>query len=198
MNIQSNIFDLTQEQEDLSKMMYSGKVVKFLITPYHNYNELEKVIPFTKTTFLLPEREMTAAQVRGFVSMIVTLNTTDEIIVVTVDQNIILDMVDSCVRILTEDGDIVACPIKTFMANIHDIRYSIFENDAFKSKYTNPKPISMSGKERTQDLLERLRKNQFQTISKTDKKILEMEVNMIGEDVIRNVLSGYLDDINTY
>ena len=37
-----------------------------------------------------------------------------------------------CVRILTERNEIVDCPVKTFMANIHDIRYKVLENKDHK------------------------------------------------------------------
>lgn len=56
MNISKNLFDLTEDQEKTSKMMYDGKVIKCLVAPYHSYDQLEKVIPYTKTTFLFPER----------------------------------------------------------------------------------------------------------------------------------------------
>jgi len=56
MEIQNNLFDLTSEQEATSKMLYNGKIIKCLVAPYHTYNQLEKVIPYTKTTYLFPER----------------------------------------------------------------------------------------------------------------------------------------------
>ena len=46
----------------------------------------------------------------------------------TTNQNVIMDMVDDCVRVLTEYNEVVASPVKTFAANIHDIRYSLLEN----------------------------------------------------------------------
>ena len=123
MTIKENLFTLTKEQESTSKMVYDGKIIKCLVAPYHTYETLEKIVPFTKTTYLLPERSMTLPQLKGFISMIVKSPSKEEAKIITVNQNIIMDMADDCVRVLTENGNIVPSPIKTFMANIHDIRY---------------------------------------------------------------------------
>lgn len=49
--------------------------------------------------------------------MIVKNPSQEEFRIVTVNQNIIMDMVDDCVRVLTQDGRIVPSPVKTFLAN---------------------------------------------------------------------------------
>ena len=41
-------------------------------------------------------------------------------------------MIGDNVRIFTQAGNIVPCPIKCLMANIHDIRYNILENKSFQ------------------------------------------------------------------
>ena len=118
MQITKNLFELTNEDIESSKMMYNGKIIKCLVTPYHTYAQLEKVVPFTKNTFLLPERELPITQIKGVVSMIVNSPSTDEFRIITTSQNIIMDMIDTSVRVLTESGDVVKSPCKTFMANI--------------------------------------------------------------------------------
>ena len=92
MKINQNLFDLTPEQIETSKMMYSGKVIKCLVAPYHSYQELEKTVSFTKTTYLFPEREASVPQLRNLISMIVANPSTDEFRIITTNQNIIMDM----------------------------------------------------------------------------------------------------------
>lgn len=132
MEINENLFDLTPEQIELSKEIYGGKIIKCLVAPYHTYNDLEKIIPYTKTTFLFPERDLNAERIRGLISMIVNSPNDDEFRIITASQSVILDMIDGNVRILTEGGSVVPSPVKTFLANIHDIRYSILENPAHR------------------------------------------------------------------
>jgi len=133
--IQENLFDLTEEQISMSKTIYNGKIIKCLVAPYHSHRELEELITYTPTTYLFPEREMTSEQALSFISMVISnpkINKDDEIRIITSSQSIILDMIDGCVRILTEHNTVVDCPIKTFMANIHDIRYEVLENKNHK------------------------------------------------------------------
>lgn len=129
--IAENLFDLNKEQIAMSKNVYNGKIIKCLVAPYHSYKQLEKLLTYTPTTYLFPEKEMSTNQARSFISMIVANEKiTDEVRIITTSQSIILDMIGSSVRILTEHDTIVDCPIKTFMANIHDIRYSVLENES--------------------------------------------------------------------
>jgi len=50
-------------------MNYNGKVIKCLVAPYHSYAQLEQTVPFTKTTYLFPEREMSVAQVKTLIKI---------------------------------------------------------------------------------------------------------------------------------
>jgi len=130
MNIPENLFELTDEQIETSKMMYNGKVIKCLVAPYHSYSHLEKVVPFTTTTYLFPEREMTYAQTLKFISMVVNSATTEEIRIITTHMNIITDMVGGCVRVLTEKDEVVDTDSKTFAANIHDVKFNLLEDES--------------------------------------------------------------------
>ena len=183
MKINQNLFDLEPDQEATSKMMYNGKVIKCLVAPYHSYAQLEKIVPFTKTTYLFPEREMSVAQVKSLISMIVANPSQEEFRIVTANQNIILDMVGDCVRVLTEGDEVVYTGTKTFMANIHDIRYELLENDDHR----------LSESERTQAhknigvLIDRV--NDTATpISKGDFAQLVSQINMIGEEFVKRKL----------
>ena len=183
MKINQKLFDLEPDQEATSKMMYNGKVIKCLVAPYHSYAQLEKTIPFTKTTYLFPEREMSVAQVKGLISMIVANPSQEEFRIVTANQNIILDMVGDCVRVLTEGDEVVYTGTKTFMANIHDIRYELLENDDHR----------LSESERTQAhknigvLIDRV--NDTETpITKGDFAQLISQINMIGEEFVKSKL----------
>ena len=88
MEINNNLFDLSQEQIETSKMLYSGKIIKCLISPYHTYEQLEKQIPFTKTTYLFPEREVPIPKLKGLISMIVNSPIQEEFRIITTNQNI--------------------------------------------------------------------------------------------------------------
>ena len=180
--IKENLFDLTPEQIDMSKNIYNGKIIKCLVAPYHNYNQLEKEVTYTKNTFLFPEREMTSAQCSGFINMLVKKPSHDEFRVITSNQNIILDMIDGNVRILTEKGDIVDCPTKTFMANIHDIRYYVLEN----------KDHQLSDEEKSEsraicDEIITLVNSPF-TMTKAEYDELLVKINLIGDDLIRGIV----------
>lgn len=199
MEIKNNLFDLTEEQIKTSEMMYDGKVVKCLVAPYHNNSQLENVIPYTKTTFLFPERDMTSDQLRSLISMVVALPTTEEIRIVTASQSIIIDMVDTSVRILTQSGDVVPCPCKTFMANIHDIRYSVLENPAHQTSQEEKK----QSKDKLNDILAFYTKvleavQQQKDTTKLKKEYLKNQtlycglVNSVGEDIIRNILKNHI------
>jgi hypothetical protein len=181
--IKENLFDLTQKQIDMSKNIYNGKIIKCLVAPYHNYNQLEKVVTYTKNTFLFPEREMTSAQCSSLINMLVKNPSQDEFLVITANQNIILDMIDGNVRVLTEKGDIVDCPVKTFMANIHDIRYSVLEN----------KDHQLSDEEKSEsraicDEIITLTNSPF-TMTKVEYDALLVKINLIGDDLIRGIVS---------
>ena len=180
--IKENLFDLTPEQIDMSKNVYNGKIIKCLVAPYHSYNQLEKEVTYTKNTFLFPEREMTSAQCSSLISMLVKNPSQDEFLVITANQNIILDMIDSNVRILTERGDIVDCPTKTFMANIHDIRYSVLENKAHQLSDEE----KSEGNKVIQNLIGLVQKGSEMTKVEYDALITKIE--MVGEDIIRRKL----------
>lgn len=175
------IFELSKDQIEISKSFYSGKIIKCLVAPYHTYKDMEKNLPYTPSTYLFPERELSLNEVRTFVSRIAKNPKYDEYIIVTCNMNIISDMYDGCVRILTYDGEIVPCPIKTFNANIHSIRYQILENEDFgPSKEENMSYSTID------DIIKKINNNQ----SLTDHEL--KVIDSIGEDVIRNRLKDMI------
>jgi hypothetical protein len=178
-----NLFELTKEAIETSKMMYNGKIIKCLVAPYHTYSQLEKEIPYSKTTYLFPERELPLSKLSSFISMLVESNVKEEIKIITTNQNIIMDMVDCCVRILNEKGDILDCPIKTFSANIHSIRYELLENPNH----------ALSKKEKTHsielinEIINEINSNKIENFKKTFSKIQK-----IGEPLIKSKLESDL------
>lgn len=138
---------------------------------------MEKIVPYTPSTYLFPERELSLSDIRTFISRITKDSRYNEYIIVTCNMNIISDMYDGCVRILTYDGKIVPCPIKTFNANIHSIRHKILENDDFG-------PIKDQNISYTMidDIIKKI--NNKQTLTDHELKVIDS----IGEDVIRNRL----------
>jgi hypothetical protein len=188
MNIPENLFELTDEQIETSKMMYNGKVIKCLVAPYHSYSHLETVVPFTTTTYLFPEREMTYAQTLKFISMVVNSATTEEIRIITTHMNIITDMVGGCVRVLTEKDEVVDTDSKTFAANIHDVKFNLLEDESHQlSKAEHSEAIKSIN-----ELVEKLKVG-----SMTDKEYTEAkaQIDMIGEIIIRNPLNDMLADV---
>jgi len=183
-----NLFDLTPEQEGTSKMLYNGKIIKCLVAPYHTYQQLEGIVPFTKNTYLFPEREISIPQLTQLVSVITNSPSTDEFRIITTNQNIIIDMFDGCVRVLTESGDVVDCPCKTFMANIHTIRYELLENEAHQ----------LSKNERTQSnqkiqiLIDKI--NSKPTVTAKEKEQILAEIDLIGEPIIASKLREMAHD----
>jgi hypothetical protein len=188
MNIPKNLFNLKPDQEETSKMMYDGKIIKCLVAPYHTYSELEKAITYAPNIFLYPEKELPIQHLKSFITIAVK-SKLDEILIITANQNIIMDMVDACVRVLTQDGRIVDCPIKTFMANIHDIRYSLLENEDHQLS----KEKQEKGKEIVNDIITEI--NSLKTVTKDQRKKLEFRIDMIGEELISNILKSKLRDI---
>ncbi len=188
--IQNNLFDLTSEQVDQSKMIYNDKVIKCLVAPYHTYSQLEKLVTYTPTTYLFPEREMSISQVRSLVSMIVASDKKDEIRIITTNQNIIMDMIDSSVRVLTEGGDVVPSPSKTFMANIHDIRYNLLENKSHQLS----KEEKSQGIDEVNRIISAIQNSK--TLSSDKFDILISKISLIGEPIIRNRLMDMAKEIS--
>jgi hypothetical protein len=125
---------------------------------------------------------MSVTQIKSLISIIVANPSQDEFLIVTTNQNIIMDMVGDCVRVLTEGGDIVYTGTKTFMANIHDIRYELLENDAHR--------LSESERTESQNKIQNIinRVNDKTPITRTDFTHLVSEIDLIGEPIIKNKL----------
>lgn len=192
-----NLFDLTPEQADASKMMYNNRIVKCLIAPAHSYNDLEKLVHYDKSTFLFPEREMNDLQKRQFISMILAsprFNEEDEIKIITSCQEIILDMIDTSVRILNADLEVLKCPIKTFMANIHDVHISILKNEKYQvsTSVASSKSIHHEGIDAIFERIQYLAETKTKTITRKEYDQLKLKINMIGEELVVNVLENHL------
>ena len=186
LQIPIQLFDLTKEQKDLSKEIY-GKTIRCLIAPYHSYAQLESIVPYTQSTYLFPEREMSYDKVRGFMSMMVASKHSD-VFIITSHMTIIADMVGDLVRVLTEDNKIVDPAVKTFHANIHEIRYKLLENETFALS----REVKSHVNQKINDLINRINSKKPATQKEYDK--LREAVEMIGEPVIRMKLHQMLSD----
>ncbi len=192
--IQENLFDLTEEQIEMSKTIYNGRVIKCLVAPYHSKRQLEEIVKYTPTTYLFPESEMTTSQAAQFISLVLaTKKEDDEIRIITASQSIILDMIDGCVRILTEFDEIVDCPTKTFMANIHDIRYYVLEN---KHHQKNNEQKAESHKQ-LNVIIEDINNHSDNNLDMDESKFenYKIKIKMIGEPLIRNKLLEMLSRV---
>lgn len=192
--ITSNLFDLSQEEIGQSKNMYNGKIIKCLVAPYHDFKTIEEELIFRSSTFLFPEREVSNDMIKRFVSLIVSNNDIkDEVHIITTDMSIICDMIDSSVRILTENGDIINSPEKTFMANIHTIRYKLLENN--EHRISNGKDII--GKDILGNIIDKLSTHidNNETINKNTYDSYKTVIDTVGESVLRNSLTETLNTI---
>lgn len=190
--IKSNLFDLTKEQEELSKSMYNGKIIKCLVAPYHSYNQLEGVVTYTQTTYLFPERECSSSQIIGLISMICNSPSKEEFRIITTNMNVITDMIDDCVRVLTENGDVVPSSCKTFAANIHSIRHQILENKNHKT--------SEEEKNKSHEKINKLIKkiNDSSKINHKDSLKMLEEIELIGEPLISKKLKEMVLEKSEY
>ena len=119
--------------------------------------------------------------------MLVNSNINEDILLITTSQNIIINMIDCCVKILTQHNTIVDCPCKTFAANIHTIRYDILENEEHQ--------INKKSDYATDNINDLIRKIQALNRSSTraEKNVLIEQAKLVGEPIIRNKL---IDMIN--
>ena len=182
------LFNLSKEEEDLSRMMYNDKIIKCLVAPYHTPETVE--IGWEKTIYLFPEKDISAQQCRSVISMIVANPQITEAKIITANIDIIRDMVDGCVRILTEDGRIIPSPEKTFMANQHTILYCLLQNEEHQIP-KNQKNSGNEGHDSVQLLLDRLNDNT--PITPKEFVEIEMKINLIGEDIIRGIMKNHLE-----
>jgi len=185
MKLQPNLFDLSKEDISTSKMMYNDKIVKCLIAPYHNQRMLE--MDYAENVFMFPEKEMSQNQTRQFISMIAN-SKFEEVLIITAEVNIIYDMIDCCVRILTEFDTIVESLEKTFAANQHTIIYSILNNQEHQ-KSDKEKAKSHTDINKIIDKI--TGKN---SITKDEYDTMLGVIDKIGEPVISNKLKQMLND----
>lgn len=183
--INKNLFDLTPEQVETSKQFY-GKVIKCLIAPYHNI----QTIPLEPNdeVFVYPERDLSIQQRKELVS-IMSNSRKEEILFVTSDVFIILDMVDCCTRILTPDGKIEETPEKTFGANQHVIIYNVLQDDRHIEKN---KEIKGAYVEKINKIITKVNSGKM---SQEEYKNSKEFINIIGEDLIRTKLLDMLRDV---
>ena len=185
--IPNNLFNLSQIDINTCKAIYNGKIIKCLVAPYHSYSELEKIIPYSQYTYLFPEREMNLLQITNFIGMLSNSNINEDILIITSSQNIIINMIDCCVKILTQHNTIVDCPCKTFAANIHDVRYYILENEAHQ--------INKKSDYATDNINDLIKKIQTLNNSSTreEKNVLLEQAKLVGERIIRTKLIEMID-----
>ena len=185
--INKEIFKLEKSQEDFTKMFYDGKVIKCLVAPYHTAEYFEKNLEWADNIFVFPENSIPRGQLSSLISMIVA-SPKEEVIIITTSNEIITQMIGDNVRVFTEAGNIVPCPIKCLMANIHDIRYNLLENKEFKDGQGNM--VGNFGEGFVNSLIQKI--NSTET-SKENYELFKSRIELVGEDVIRVALMNTLD-----
>lgn len=175
MEINSELFTLTSDERKASKFHYEGKIFKCLIAPYHSYNDLKDIIPFTRSTYLFPEKEFTVDQINTFVYTM-SQGFEHEIRIITMEPNIIVDTIDGCIRILDINGQLKKCPCKTFLGDVNTIMFEILEHD--------PNNIQIS------KIIEKINIGLLRT--KNEYKDLLLEINYLDDPIIKNKLFNML------
>jgi uncharacterized protein YaiI (UPF0178 family) len=169
-------------------MFYNGKVIKCLVAPYHTAQYFEKNLEYVNNIFVFPENSISQQQLSSIITMIVNSPKYSEALIITADVFLITQMIGENVRVFTQAGNIVPCPIKCLMANIHDVRYRLLDAAEFKDGSDVPTDF---GREMVQSLLDQIRSNTDK--STTRYNFMKSRIDMIGEDVIRIALKNELD-----
>ena len=193
MEISEDLFELTQKEESASKRMYGGKIIRCLVAPYHSYDQLENIIPYTPTTYLFPERKISFNGVKKLVSTIVSNPKIMEAKIITTNQNLIRDMVDGCVRILTEHGTIVRSEESTFAANLYYIQGYLLENPDHQ-KSENERTTAVKEIEKWIEIIND-HVNNNKIMSKSDFNDLSEKINWVGDDIISRRLKDLLKGV---
>jgi hypothetical protein len=190
MNIEKNLFDMTPEEEQLSRALYGGNVIKCLVAPYHTYDQLERYIDeMSPNTYLFPERDRNIPDIVQFVNTISENSVDSEIHIITTNQNIIMDMVGECLRILTDGGTITNPECRPFLANIHDIRHYIMEN----KKHSSRANLNSRSNLIINGLMNSIRDSQGSEITKNEYDFLKSRVQLIGDDLVRGIIGRDLE-----
>jgi len=184
MKLSCNLFELSEQDIETSKMMYN-KVIKCLVAPYHTQNILE--LDYTSNVFMFPENEMTESQTKQFISMVIK-SPLQEVLIITKSSNIIYDMVDCCVRILTENNVIIPCPVKTFAANLWDISLLILNNKEHqKTEAEKSKSHVVIG-----DIINKIENSKSFTNEEADN--ISKTIDIIGDEVISYNLKKMINE----
>ena len=185
--ISKEIFKLEKEQEDFTKMFYDGKVIKCLVAPYHTAEYFEKNLEWSDNVYVFPENSVPRDRLSSLIGMIVA-SPKQEVIIITTSNEIITQMIGENVRIFTQAGNIVPCPIKCLMVNIHDIRYNILENKNFQDGNSNN--IANFGEGFVKSLIDKINTTEM---TKENYDLFKSRIELVGEDVIRVALMNTLE-----
>lgn len=186
-----NLFDLDDGAIKDSKMFYEGKIIKCLVAPYHTQKDIENMLEYSKNTYVFPEESMGIDKVKQLISLLVAQKGDQEFKIITKNQNIIMDMVDSSVKILTEGGNIVDCPCKTLLANIHEIRYKILENPDHQISESD----NQNSHKYINSIIDILNSKKGSGITTTEHDILKQKISKIAEDMVSYKLSDMLSEL---
>ncbi len=179
--ISKKLFDLTPEQKDKSIKMY-GKVIKCLIAPYHTINRLP--LEHNDNVYVYPERDLTIEQRKELISDMCNTEK-DEYLLVTSDMFIISDLITDCVRILTNDAEIIECSIKPFGANLYDVLKILRQEKTYNesSKYRNILRKLITDIENKKPMTKDEFDNAKFIINSTGDEIISLKLNEMLKDI---------------
>lgn len=183
-------FSLSDKEKILSKEIYKGKLLRFLIVPFHSFAVTDAIFTGIPRVTVFPERNLSMFETASYVNDIVEDKNffTSELLIITSNMSIIKDAIASCSRVVDYEGNLHGCTgIEGFglQCNIHTIDIGIF------SEFSSPKSEIYS-KKKINDIITII--NTATSFSPSEQTKLETQIKNIGEDILKSKLLEMLRD----
>jgi hypothetical protein len=193
-------FDLTEQEIELSKSTYGGKIIKCIIAPYHSYEDLKESVG--DSACLFPERDLSWLETNSLIYNLVENDDIQETTIITSSNYIIRDMIQCCVRVLGADGNISRFPVNTLRINLLELEEVLFADE---DNYFEDEPRefiipdmgnSYSDKIITEliDCINEHIENE-KPMSQSEFKSIEDSIKLIGDSYLRSSLELHCEKI---
>lgn len=186
-------FDLTEQEIELSKTYYKGKVIKCIIAPYHSYEQLKDMVDYS--TILFPERGLSLLEADSFIYNLIENDEVQEATIITSNPYIVRDMIRPCVRVFTFYGELARFPMSTFRINLLELEEILFtnEDEEYRKEDEEPKEFKAppAGHSYSDKIIVELIDfmNEYsdgeKTMSKKDFDSVQDKIKMIGDTYLR-------------
>jgi hypothetical protein len=192
MDLKTLNFSLSEEEIKESEKIYRGRVIKFLITPFHTFNDLKEVFNNTPQVVLFPERDLNYYETKQYIKNLLISEKifVSEILIVTSNFNILKDAIRSSSRVLDFNGKVQPCHIEGFglAVNIHTLDLEVFSEFGCPKKYNY-------GEDLINNIITEV--NESESLDVLDQERLMCISNNIGEEIIRDKIVEMILDKST-